>query len=115
MSSFFFGFFGIVWIIAGIVSFGWPFVVTGIGMIAAAFAVKRTSRKAGRGDYGTPVPLSPKHYVPPAARLVSGIVVSVFGIVWMIAIFRMGGGWLAAFGLTFVFAGIVQMHGAFRK
>ncbi|MBR2434800.1 MAG: hypothetical protein IKB22_04950 [Lentisphaeria bacterium] len=115
MSSFFFGFFGIVWIVAGIVSFGWPFVVTGIGMIAAAFAIKRTSRKVGRGDYGTPVPLSPKHYVPPTARLVSGIVVSVFGIVWMIAIFRMGGGWFAAFGLMFILAGLVQMHGAFRK
>lgn len=115
MSSFFFGFFGIVWIIAGIVSFGWPLVLIGLGMIAAAFAVKRTSRKAERGDYGTPVPLSLKHYVPPTARLVSGIVVSVFGIVWMIAILRMDGGWFAAFGLLFIFAGLVQMYGSFRK
>ena len=115
MSSLFFGIFGIVWIIAGIVSFGWPFVLTGAGMIAAAFAVKRISRKADRGDYGTPVPLSPKHYVPPIARLVSGIVVSGFGIVWMIAIFRIGAGWFAAFGLVFVAGGIVQMCTAFRK
>lgn len=115
MSSFFFGFFGIVWIIAGIVSFGWPFVLIGAGMIAAAFAVKRASRKADRGGYGTPVRLSPKHYVPPAARLVCGILISAFGIVWMIAILRMGGGWFAALGLMFVFAGLVQMHAAFRK
>ena len=115
MSSLFFGFLGIVWIIAGIVSFGWPFVLTGIGMIAAAFAMKRTFRKAERGDYGTPVPLSPKHNVPPIARLVSGIVVSVFGIVWMIAVYRMGGGWFAAFGMVFVFAGLVQTRGFFGK
>ena len=115
MSSLFFGFLGIVWIIAGIVSFGWPFVLTGVGMLAAAFAMARVSRKAERGDYGTPVPLSPKHYVPPIARLVSGILVSGFGIVWMIAVLRMGGGWFAAFGLVFVFAGLVQMHGFFVK
>lgn len=115
MSSLFFGILGIVWILAGIVSFGWPFVLTGAGMIAAAFAMARISRKAGRGDYGTPVPLSPKHRVPPAARLVSGIVVSGFGIVWMTAVFRMGGGWFAAFGLVFVFAGLVQMRGFFGK
>ena len=115
MSSLFFGVLGIVWILAGIVSFGWPFVLTGAGMIAAAFAMARVSRKARRGGYGTPVPLSPKHYVPPAARLVSGILVSAFGVVWMIAVYRMGGGWFAAFGLVFVFAGLVQMRGFFGK
>ncbi len=115
MSSFILGFLGVVWMIAGIVSFGWVFSLIGVGMIAAAFAMARVSHKAERGDYGTPVPLSPKHYVPPAARLVSGIIVTAFGIVWMIAIFRMGGGWFAAFGLVFVFAGLVQMRGFFRK
>ena len=115
MSSLFFGILGVVWIIAGAVSFGWVFSLVGAGMIAAAFAVVRVSRKAERGDYGTPVPLSPKHRVPPSARLVGGIVVGVFGIVWMIAVFRMGGGWFALFGLMFVFAGIVQAWGFFRK
>ena len=36
-------------------------------------------------------------------------------IVWMIAVFRMGGGWFALFGLMFVFAGIVQAWGFFRR
>ncbi len=115
MSSLFFGILGVVWIIAGIVSFGWVFSLVGVGMIAAAFAMARVSRKAERGDYGTPVPLSPKHYVPPAARLAGGMIVGAFGIVWMIAVFRMGGGWFALFGLMFVFAGIVQAWGFFRK
>lgn len=115
MSSLFFGILGVVWIIVGAVSFGWVFSLVGAGMIAAAFAVERVSRKAERGDYGTPVPLSPKHRVPPSARLVGGIVVGVFGIVWMIAVFRMGGGWFALFGLMFVFAGIVQVWGFFRR
>jgi hypothetical protein len=84
-------------------------------MILAAFAVKRIFRKAERGDYGTPVPLSPKHYVPPIARLVSGIVVSVFGIVWMAAILCMDGGWFAVFGMVFIFAGFAQMRGFFGK
>lgn len=115
MSGFILGFFGIVWIIAGAVSFGWVFSLIGVGMIAAAVIMERTARKAERGDYGTPIPLSPKHRVPPAVRLVSGIVVSVFGIVWMTIMFRMGGGWFALFGLLFVFAGIVQASGFFRK
>ena len=86
-----------------------------MGLIAAAFAAARVSRKAKRGDYGVPVPLSPKHSVPPIARLVSGIAVSASGIVWMIAVLYMGGGWFAAFGLVFVFAGLVQMRGFFGK
>lgn len=115
MSSLFLGILGIVWIVAGIVSFGWPFVLTGAGMIAAAFAMARVSRKAKRGDYGTPVPLSPKHRVPSAARLGSGIVQTAFGIVYTLKILRIGGGWFAAFGLVFVAGGIVQMCTAFRK
>ncbi|MBQ9718608.1 MAG: hypothetical protein IJV76_11500 [Clostridia bacterium] len=115
MSSLFFGILGVVWIIAGAVSFGWVFSLVGVGMIAAAFATARVSRKAERSDYGTPVPLSPKHYVPPIARLAGGMIVGAFGIVWMIAVFRMGGGWFALFGLMFVFAGIVQAWGFFRR
>ena len=115
MSSLFFGVLGIVWIIAGMVSFGWPFILTGAGMIAAAFAMARVSRKADRGDYGTPVPLSPKHRVPPAARLVSGITQTAFGMVYTLKILRIGGGWFAAFGLLFVAGGIVQMCTTFRK
>lgn len=115
MSYRFLGVLGVIWIVVGAVSFGWAFSLIGVSMIAAAFAMERTFRKAERGDYGTPVPLSPKHRIPPVVRLVSGIVVSTFGVVWMVAMYRMGGGWFALFGLLFVFAGIVQASVFFRK
>lgn len=114
-ASLFLGLLGVIWIIVGAVSLGWAFSLLGVGMIAAAFAMERTFRKADRGDYGTPVPLSPKHRIPPVVRLVSGIVVITFGVVWMAAVYRMGGGRFALFGLLFIFAGIVQAGVFFRK
>ena len=114
-ASLFLGFLGVSWIIAGAVSFGWAFSLAGVGMLAAAAAMERTFRKAKNGDYGTPVPLSPKHRVPPSVRLTCGILMAAFGVVWMIAVSRMGGGGFALFGLMFVLAGIVQASVVFRE
>lgn len=115
MNGFFLGLLGVIWIVVGAVSLGWAFSLIGVGMLIAAFFMMRTSRKIQNGDYGTPVPLSPRRRVPPVVRLVSGLLVSAFGVVWMIAVYRMGGGWFSLFGLLFVFAGIVQASVYFRK
>ena len=45
----------------------------------------------------------------------SSLFFGILGVVWIIAVFRMGGGWFALFGLMFVFAGIVQAWGFFRR
>ncbi len=109
-SPLFFVVLGLIWLLVGIAYLGLPFIVSGISIIAVGLLFRRLDKRAARGELGDPTTLSPKHRIPSTVRVLCGVLLCAFGIIFSAVLYSMGGGIFALLGLLFVLAGMLQLR-----
>lgn len=109
-STLFFVIIGLIWLLVGIAYLGLPFIVSGICIIAVGLLFRLLDKKAAHGELGSPTTLSPKHRIPSAVRVLCGVMLCAFGLIFSAVLYDMGGGIFALLGLLFVLAGAVQLR-----